>query len=182
MLFAGLLAAHGQKGPAEIPAKRMYTFKHVMRLAHDLGVTIAVPKSHPFNPLTALRLACLPLAAPLRNALIDALWCAVWADGGGIEDEAVLRSVLTRLGHDPDALLAQARTDEVKATLRANTDDAIARGVFGVPSMRVGDEVFWGVDSLDHVEAFLEGRDPIDPALVERVRSMRATAHRRGSP
>src|SRR5688572_3672728 len=86
VLFAAMLDAWGQRGPAEIVPKRVYTFKHVVRLAHDQGMPIAPPPSHPFNPLLALRVATAALDGPDVRAVIDALFAAVWIGGPGVED------------------------------------------------------------------------------------------------
>lgn len=180
VLFAGLLDAHGQKGPAEIPAKRAYVFKDVTRKAHALGLPpLEPPPSHPFNPLLALRLCTLPMAADARRRLIDALYAAVWAGGGGVDSLERVRAVLERLGLDADVMLAAATSPEAKIALKVNTDGAIAAGVFGVPTMIADGELFWGVDALPHLEAFLDGRDPIDAAALERWKGITPSATRR---
>ena len=179
VLFAGLLKAHGQKGPAEIEPKRRYVWKHVLRLAHETGRPLLPPPAHPFNPLLALRLASLGLPAPVQRQLIDRCFAATWAGGGGVTSRARLELLLESLWLDavaehrgvsapPDGgqryatdLLAQAESEPAKARLREQTDAAIAAGVFGVPTIIVDGELFWGVDSLPHVERFLGGRDPI---------------------
>ncbi len=178
VLFAAMLNVNGQKGPAEIPSKRSYTFKNILRLARDHGLPIAMPPSHPFNPLLALRVACLPLAPVVRRAVIDTLYREVWTSGRGVEDPQVIRDVLAGFGLDVEALMTQAASDETKMVLRANTDDAIRRGVFGVPSIRIDDEVFWGLDSLPHVEAFLAGHDPVTPEWLAQLAALPASAAR----
>lgn len=187
VLFAGLLKAHGQKGPAEIPAKRSYVWKHVLRLAHEMGRTLLPPTSHPFNPLLALRLASLDLPRAQQKLLIDRCFAATWAGGGGVATEEQLRAILAELpATEPplpgfasaSELLAQATSDESKARLRAQTDAAIAKGVFGVPTIIVDDELFWGLDSLPHVERFLSGRDPLAQDVVSAWLSVRASAVR----
>ncbi|MBX3199909.1 MAG: 2-hydroxychromene-2-carboxylate isomerase [Labilithrix sp.] len=164
VLFAALLDSHGQKGPAEIPAKRRYLFKDVARKAHRLGVpSVAPPPAHPFNPLLALRVASLPLAHDAREAVIDALYAAAWTKRQAIDTADAVTSVLTSAGLDGPGLVAAAATPEAKATLRSATDAAIARGVFGVPSIVLGDELFWGTDSLADLEAHLRGELPPFP-------------------
>src|SRR4051812_14938048 len=85
VLFAGLLQHHGTKGPAEIPAKRSYLFKDILRLAHAFGVPIAPPATHPFNPLLPLRASSLDLDAGVRRRLIDGLYAATWAEGKRVD-------------------------------------------------------------------------------------------------
>jgi 2-hydroxychromene-2-carboxylate isomerase len=161
VLFAGLLEAHGQLGPAEIPAKSWWMGKNNLRKAVLLGVPLNPPAFHPFSPLLALRVSSLPLAAAARTALISALFDAVWVRGLHVSEPSVVERVGSELGLSGDALVAQAQQPECKSSLRRQTDDAIARGVFGVPSMEVAGEVFWGYDDFPYVELFLAGKDPL---------------------
>jgi 2-hydroxychromene-2-carboxylate isomerase len=184
VLFAALLDAHGQKGPGEIAPKRVYLFKDVFRRAHALGVPFAPPPAHPFNPLLALRVASLPLDTEARRRLIDGLFKAVWGGGGGVESPAAVAPVLAEAGLDGEAILREAQTPEAKARLRAQTDEAVAAGAFGVPTMIVGGELFWGADSLGHLEAYLRGEDPMAGAgaeLLARWMAAPATATRKGA-
>jgi 2-hydroxychromene-2-carboxylate isomerase len=161
VLFAGLLNAHGQKGPAEIAAKRRYLFQDVARKAHRLGLpAVTWPPAHPFNPLTALRVASLPQPPALQEQIIDALYLAAWTRRQAIDSGERVAEVLTRVGLDGAGLVAAAETPEAKARLRAATDAAIARGVFGVPMIADGDELFWGTDALPDLEAYLRGELP----------------------
>ncbi len=159
VLFAAMLDAWGQRGPAEIPPKRLYTFKHVVRVAHDHGVPLSAPPSHPFNPLLALRVASAALDTPHARAVIDALFAAVWAGGPGTEDPAIVAAWLDGRGLGGAALVERAGTSAIKARLRAATDTAIAAGVFGVPTFDVDGELFWGQDALGHVDLALGGHD-----------------------
>lgn len=165
VLFAGLLDAHGTTGPAEIPAKRAYLFRDVFRKAHRLGLPpLRLPPAHPFNPLLALRVASVPLPGDdgaAKRRLIDALYAATWTDGTGIETTEAVVAAADRAGLDGEALVRAAQTPEIKQRLRAATEDAVARGVFGVPSVLADGELFWGTDGLDHLEAFLRGEDPV---------------------
>ncbi len=163
VLFAGLLEAHGQLGPAEIPAKRRWMTRNNLRKAALLDVPLRPPAHHPFNPLLALRVSSLPLDESRRSALIDALFRAVWVDALHVSEPAVVERVANAAGLDGAALVAEARAPDAKARLRRQTDEAIARGVFGVPSMEVAGELFWGYDDLPYLELFLAGRDPLDP-------------------
>jgi 2-hydroxychromene-2-carboxylate isomerase len=167
VLFAAILDAHGQKGPAEIPAKRVYTFKDAYRKAHKHGLPPLVPPPHhPFNPLLALRVASLPMPEDDRRRVVDALYAATWRDGTGVDSrEAVVRA-LAGAGFDGERLAGEAEAPEIKALLRARTAEAIGRGVFGVPTLLVGSELFWGTDGLELAEQYLRGEDPIPPDLV----------------
>ena len=161
VLFAALLDAHGQKGPAEIPAKRRYLFKDIARKAHRLGVmSVAPPPAHPFNPLVALRVASLPGSPDVRDAIIDVLYAAAWTRREAIDTPEAVARLLASAGLDGPALVAASQAPEAKQRLRAATDDAIRRGVFGVPSVLADDELFWGTDSLSDLEAHLRGELP----------------------
>jgi 2-hydroxychromene-2-carboxylate isomerase len=167
VLFAAILDAHGQKGPAEIPAKRVFTFKDAYRKAHAHGLPPLVPPPHhPFNPLLALRVASLPMPEPDRRRVIDALFAATWRDGAGVETRESVVRALAGAGFDGERLAREAEAPAIKALLRAKTSEAIARGVFGVPTLLIGGEVFWGTDNLRLAEQHLRGDDPIPPDLV----------------
>ncbi|HKE13971.1 MAG TPA: 2-hydroxychromene-2-carboxylate isomerase [Kofleriaceae bacterium] len=178
ILFAALLGAHGHKGPAEIPPKRLYTFKHVLRLASRFGIPLSPPPSHPFNPLLALRVSSLPMPDETRRALVDRLYAATWAGGPGVEDPATVARLAGEAGLDGAAAVEQARSDEAKARLRAQTEAALAAGAFGVPTFLVGRELFWGCDSMPDVELHLRGEDPVSDATIARWAGLPATASR----
>lgn len=188
VLFAGLLNAHGTKGPAEVPAKRDYTFRDAYRKAHRLGLPALVPPpSHPFNPLLALRVASLPLppsaSAPQGAAtrrLIDALYAATWTLGTGIETPQAVAAAAQTAGFDGEALVRAAQEPEAKERLREATEQAVARGVFGVPTVVVDGELFWGTDGLEHVEACLRGEDPVPKDLSWAERPASAMRRVRG--
>lgn len=182
VLFASLLNHWGQLGPAEIPPKRTHTFKHVLRLAHELGLSLSPPPAHPFNSLLGLRLATLELPDADRRAVIDRLYRAVWAHGPGITDPAIVAGLLGELGLDAEALLTAANTPDNKQRLIAATDEAISKGVFGVPTMIVDGELFWGVSDLGHLDRFLRGEDPVDANVLERWRDLPAQAVRISPP
>ena len=167
-LFAGLLGAHGQLGPAEIPAKAAWMFRNNLRKAALLGVPLNAPVHHPFNPLLALRVSGLPMSDAERSQAITALFAAVWVDRQHVSEPAVVARVLDALGLPGARLVEEAQGDAAKARLRADTDAAIARGVFGVPTLVVGDELFWGYDDFPMLELHLAGRDPLTPDAVSR--------------
>lgn len=155
ILFAAVLDAHGQKGPAEIPGKREFTYRHVLWQARREGVTLRFPPTHPFNPIAALRLS---IAAGNTPEAIDAIYDWIWAQGQAGDSVQALQPVMQRLGVTPEALAA----DAVKQALRANTDAALAAGVFGVPTLAVGETLFWGNDVHDFTLQVLA-----DPTLLQ---------------
>jgi len=180
VLFAGLLEAHGQLGPAEVIPKAIWMAKNNLRKAALLGLTLNPPRHHPWNPLLSLRISSSPLPDPQRQALIDALFQAVWVRGLHVSEPAVVAGLATEIGLDGPGLVEAAQQPEAKARLRAQTDSAIAAGVFGVPTMVVEDELFWGYDDWPFLELFLAGKDPLDPRESQRwFGSVRPSAVRR---
>lgn len=149
VLFAGLLKHHGQLGPAEIPDKRLWTYRQVLWQAHAQGIPMQLPAAHPFNPLGLLRLA---IACGPNRYVCETLFRHAWRGGADASDP--LRLEALREGLQP----ARGPADEaVKAELKANTEAAIARGVFGVPTCEVDGKLFWGADALPMLRAYLEG-------------------------
>jgi len=149
LLFAALLGHWGQKGPAEIDPKRSWTFRHVHWLAARHAIALDTPARHPFNPLPLLRLA---LAAGPNRRVVEAVLRHVWRGGADAVDPARL----VELG----ASLAPARDPDdaaVKQALRENTDAALQRGVFGVPTVELDGRLFWGLDALEMVAGVLRG-------------------------
>ena len=156
VLLGALLRHHGTLGPAEVPAKRDWTYRHVLWLGHAHGIPIEMPASHPYNPLPHLRLALATTPdGDINRYVAETIFREVWR-GGGAEalDPARLAALAQRL-----AQLRDAQGDQVKAQLRANTDAAAARGVFGVPGFELEGKLFWGFDALPMLRAQLEG-DP----------------------
>jgi 2-hydroxychromene-2-carboxylate isomerase len=155
VLLGALLRHHGQLGPAEIPAKRDWTYRHVQWLGHQHQVELAMPSVHPFNPLPLLRLAIACAGAGDPNRYVcEALLRHVWRGGADALDPARLQQLRVQL-----APALAPDSDEVKARLRQNTDEAIAKGVFGVPALEVDDKLFWGFDALPMLRNYLQG-DP----------------------
>ena len=159
VLFAGLLGASGQKGPAEIPAKRAFTYRFCLWQAARLGIPLKFPPEHPFNPLPLLRLA---IACESSPEAVHRIFRFVWRDGR-LPDLPIEWAELIALLGVPDAD-ARIATTEVKEELRRNTDEAITRGVFGVPTLALGTELFWGADATemvaDYVKAGCKFQDP----------------------
>jgi 2-hydroxychromene-2-carboxylate isomerase len=163
VLFAGLLEANGQLGPAEIRPKALWMVRNNLRKASLLGIRLRPPAFHPFKPLLPLRVSSLDLEDEAREALISALFRATWSDGLHVSEPEVVARVADGVGLDGAVLVEQASSQPIKDRLRARTDEAIGRGVFGVPTFEVENELFWGYDDLPYLERFLAGEDTIDP-------------------
>jgi 2-hydroxychromene-2-carboxylate isomerase len=154
LLFAGLLAHWGQKGPAEIAPKRAWTFRHVHWLAQQFGTPLETPAQHPFNPLALLRLlmACAPEGGTPNRRACEAVLRHVWRGGADANEAARLAALRTQLApaREPDA-------DAVKQALKDATAQAVALGVFGVPTIAVDGRLFWGLDALPMLAGYLRG-------------------------
>ena len=152
VLFAGLLRHHGQLGPAEIPPKREWTYRQVQWLAHQLGIVMQTPATHPFNPLALLRLAvaCGKDGLPNRY-VVETLFRHVWCSGKDAENtlQTTALTELLKPSIDPNSA-------EVKALLKGFTDSAIQENVFGVPTFKVDDKLFFGLDALPMLSAYLK--------------------------
>lgn len=165
VLFAGLLAHFGNVGPAEIAPKRRWTFEHVAWLAHAQGIALTLPPAHPFVPLRLLRLSIV-----LGNSIeaVRRLFDFVWRDGQLPTDDVAFARLLDEVGVAPAALESPA----VKQALRANTEAAVAAGVFGVPSSVIEGEVFWGHDATPMIVARLAGDPFFGSAALKAAREL----------
>ena len=149
VLFAGLLKHWGTKGPAEVPAKRVHTYQYCVWAASRQGLPFRIPPRHPFNPLPAQRLL---IALGATDPVVEAAFDFVY--GQARDPEVEFAAFAERLGA-PDAATLIASPD-VKQQLIVNTQRAIGLGVFGVPTMFVGDEMFWGNDRFELVRFYVE--------------------------
>jgi 2-hydroxychromene-2-carboxylate isomerase len=153
VLLAGLLSHHGQLGPAEMPSKRRFTYRFAVWRGRRMGIDLHMPPAHPFNPLAALRLI---IAAGGHREAIGVVFEAVFRNGLDVADPQVIGRLAGQLGiADPERALNEPA---VKQQLRRNTEWAISKGVFGVPTFLAGEELFWGHDSFDMLLDYL--RDP----------------------
>jgi 2-hydroxychromene-2-carboxylate isomerase len=178
VVFGKLLERYGQMGPAEVPPKSQWMSRNNLRKAIHLGVTLRPPAFHPFNPLLALRASSLDLPADDRIRLVSALFRAVWSDQRHASEPAVVEAVANEIGLDGAKIAAAAQQPEVKERLRRQTEDALAAGVFGVPTVIVDSELFFGFDDFPWLERFLEGRDPLPAEARQWARPQRPSAMR----
>ena len=174
VLFAGLLKAHGTKGPAELVEKRRHTYRNCVWLAQQSGIAFRLPPAHPFNPLHALRLL---IAAGATRAHVEAVFDCIWQDGGDVNAPAVFNALAQRLDvADPQQAIAQS---ECKQQLVANTERALARGVYGVPTFDIGGELFWGSDSIAMMNAWLSDAALFKRGAMAQIDALPATATRK---
>ncbi|RYF33402.1 MAG: 2-hydroxychromene-2-carboxylate isomerase [Comamonadaceae bacterium] len=152
VLLGAIIKEHGQLAPAEIPAKREWTYRHALWLGHANEVPIEMPATHPYNPLPHLRLALSTTAdGAISRYVTEMIFHEVWRGGAEAADPIRLAALAETLDSVRDA-----QGGEAKAQLKANTDEALALGVFGVPAFAVDGRVFWGFDGLVMLRAYLE--------------------------
>ncbi len=151
VLLAGMLKHFGQLGPAEIAPKRDWTYRHVLWLAHQLGIEMHMPLTHPFNPLALLRLAlaCDSHGLPNRYA-VETLFHHVWRGGGEADDKHRLEDLINTL-----TPVLDPHGQAVKDLLKTHTENAIQKGVFGVPTVEVDGKLFFGLDALPMLAAYM---------------------------
>ena len=157
VVFGAILAHWGQLGPAEIAPKRIHTYRLCQFLADQAGIPLRFPPRHPFRSLEALRLlAACGTADGTTPQATRTVFDFIWTEGRDPSDPAELAILADRLGTSPQA------DDTAKDRLRRWTAEAIAAGVFGVPTLAVGPALFWGLDAMPMALAALA-----DPAMLE---------------
>ena len=174
VLLAGLLDYWGQKGPAEIPPKRVFIYRQLQWLAEKRGIPLRFPDGHPFNPLPLLRLA---VALDSDIAAVREMFRFVWRDGHLPSDQEAFSQLLDRLGVTDAATKLQSPA--VKQQLRDNGTRAIELGVFGVPTFVADGEIFWGADALDFFLDYLGNPDLLHDPEMRRVSNLPIAAARK---
>jgi 2-hydroxychromene-2-carboxylate isomerase len=173
VLFAGLLNHWEHKGPAEIAAKRIFTYQHAVWLGKKMNIPLNMPPAHPFNPLKALRLT---IALENDMTLIGQIFNYIWKEGLSIDDEDSWNTFISDLNiKNAEKLSTQ---DEVKNTLRLNTEDAINAGVFGVPTIIANGHLFWGVDATDMYLEYWKNPNFFDEEQMKKIDKLPQAARR----
>lgn len=157
MLLGGVFVATGNASPASVPAKGKYIFRDFARFAGRYGVPL---KTNPFFPINTLTLMRIAVGLQMRQdprfmEYCNTMFRAIWVEAHNMNDPATVASVLQAAGFDAPALLALASEQAVKDQLKAATEEAVARGVFGAPTFFVDEQMFWGQDRLDFVREAL---------------------------
>jgi 2-hydroxychromene-2-carboxylate isomerase len=162
MLLGGVFQATGNQSPMTVPAKGRYMLADLERFAARYRVPFRHNPFFPINTLLLMRMAAgVQLQQPERfTDFVDIVYRAIWVDGCDMNDPGVVAGVLRRGGFDPDALLALAAQPDVKDRLKAMTQEAVSRGVFGAPTFFVDGEMFWGQDRLDFLQQALGTTKP----------------------
>jgi 2-hydroxychromene-2-carboxylate isomerase len=157
MLLGGVFKATGNQSPVTIPAKAKWMDRDLRAYARRYGVAY---KPNPWFPVNTIMLMRGAVAMQKQGRLApyaDAIFHAMWAEPQNMNDPAVVGTVLAKAGFEPAQTLAAIEDQSVKDELRANTEEAVSRGVFGAPTFFVGEKMFFGQDRLDFVEEELRG-------------------------
>ena len=157
MLLGGVFQATGNASPAMVPAKGRYMTVDLGRFAQRYGVDFKMNPHFPINTLQLMRgVIGMQLRQPARfEVFLRAVFTALWVKGANLNDPAVTAATLVEAGFDPTDVFALVNDTDIKAALKANTEEAVARGVFGAPTVFVGDAMFFGQDRLDFVREAL---------------------------
>lgn len=169
VVFGKLLDHWGQLGPAEVRPKKTALYKYCDRYAKLHDFEFNPPACHPYNPLPALRLSLPEVSGTEQHRVISAIFEAGWSKGSDLACRNTLADILDNLQLDSAALMASIETPDIKARLQQETETAISRDVFGVPTFIIDDELFWGNDQLEHIELYLQGNDPLDTERVQKM-------------
>lgn len=164
VVLGAILSHLGQRGPAEIEAKRVFTYRHVLFRAQALGIALRMPPAHPFNPIGPLRLA-VALGGSLE--VVRRIFRHIWRDGNDVASPEGFAALCEALDYGAGAAGIQAQP--VKDALRRHTDRAIELGVFGVPTFNLDGELFWGEDATGLFRHCLESPGWLEDAEVRRV-------------
>jgi 2-hydroxychromene-2-carboxylate isomerase len=179
ILFAALLEHWKHLGPAEIPPKRIHTYRLVLFEAQRRGIPFRFPPTHPFNPLKPLRLLAALDGEPRAVRIV---MDRIWRDGRDLSIAQHLEECSAALGLDAAKAAALMDDAGTKAKLRANTDAAVEAGLFGVPTLQLGGELFWGADALPMARAYLDDPGMFKSGEMLRVATMDASVSRVPTP
>ncbi|AOJ66884.1 2-hydroxychromene-2-carboxylate isomerase [Burkholderia ubonensis] len=167
IVLGALLAHWGQKAPAEIAAKRVFTYRHAQYRADKLGIPFRMPPAHPFNPIKPLRLA---IAMGGSLDVIQRIFRYIWCDGHDVASPEGFAALCDAVGFPEGVTAVDAQ--EVKDALRAHTDHAIAHGVFGTPTFEWDGELFWGEDATAMFVDCVASRAWLDSPEVQRISAL----------
>jgi 2-hydroxychromene-2-carboxylate isomerase len=158
MLLGGVFPATANRSPMEVPVKGRYVMTDLLRFGQRYGVAFNANPHFPINTLTLMRGAvAVQMKDPARfMAYTDAVFRAIWVEAKDMNDPQVVGGVLQAAGFDPMALLALTQDPEVKDRLKAVTQEAVGKGVFGAPTFFVDGQMYWGQDRIEFVKEALQ--------------------------
>ena len=146
-----LIVDSGNQPPPTVPAKLAYLNADMRRWAARLNVPFVPNPAFPVRSITLMRAALIAQDSGVFPRFHEAMWRAMWNEAANLADPAVVTQVLARADLDADAIMRGTQDDKIKARLKANCDEALARGAFGLPTFFVGGELFFGNDRVDFV-------------------------------
>ncbi len=169
VVFGKLLDRWGHLGPAEIPPKRNWLNQYCLRYAAINGFEYNPPKKHPFNPLTALRMSLKEVCGINQLRVIDTIFEGGWCKGEDLGDRSTLIKLMKKKNIIHDNFVDQVLNPDIKKLLVEQTNTAMEKGVFGVPTIIVNNNLFWGNDNMSHLELVLAGKDPLDRKKLNNI-------------
>lgn len=164
-----LLNHWGIKGPGEVQPKREFLLKQCLREAKRKNISFTTPQTHPFNSLYALRISLKEVAGIHQNEVIKTLWLSGWSERIDMGEPDELLKALRKADLPAEELYEKSFTREAKQALKTNIAEAISKGVFGVPSFLVEEELFWGEDSIMHLIEYLQDQDLLDHQKLKNL-------------
>ena len=154
-LLGGVFKATGNVSPATVPAKSRYMGDDLERFARRYKVPFLFNPFFPVNTLALMRGAVAYQQQGRLDQYIEAIFSAMWVTGKNMNEPTIVAEVLDTIGIEAQEFLVAIAAQDVKDKLKNNTEEAVKRGAFGAPTFFVGDEMFFGQDRLDFVEAAL---------------------------
>jgi len=173
ILLGAVLAQWGQRGPAEIAAKRVFTYRHALHRAQKLDIEYRMPPAHPFNPIKALRLA-IAMGGSLE--IVKQIFRYIWRDGRDVSSPEGFAALCEAMGFAQGVEAVEAST--VKEALRRNTEHALSLEVFGVPTFALDGDLFWGEDATDLFLECVASREWLESPEVRRISQLPIGAQR----
>ena len=169
LLFAGLLKHWDSKGPAELPPKRLFTYRHVQWMADRLDIPLYFPERHPFNPIPILRLC---IAAGSSKKTVDSIFKCIWEEGLVGDDPDNWNAFCSAVGLSVSEANELISKTEIKLELKSNGENAIEQGVYGVPTLVVDRHLFWGYDSTNLALDYLFNPGLFDSPNMKRLEAL----------
>ena len=169
LVFAGILKHWGNKGPVEISSKRVFTYRQIQWIAERRNIPFRFPERHPFNPVPLLRLC---LAAGSTREAVDAIFNCVWAQGLAGDQPEKWKIFCEAVGLTEEEANLKISDPDIKTELRTNGEEALEAGVFGVPTMLVDGQLFWGSDSCEMLQDFLENPGLFENSEMKRLENL----------
>ena len=158
VLLGGIFKASDNQSPVANPAKGAYMLTHDLpRFAERYNVPLKFNPFFPINTLPLMRGAYAAIEEGCFEAYVEALYIGLWQDELNLGDVEIIKATLEAAGLDANKLMALAQQQHIKDALMATTEEVVARGAFGAPTMYIGDEMFFGQDRIDFIEERLQG-------------------------